>query len=148
MIVWKKSFTVLFLLLFFVMGNDVTVKAKTQQGTSEQPLINVQTRYTNTSSITVVLSFNNGKGTLSGSVYGKPGASSITGYAVLERLNSDGTYTEVASWTGLSATGNTLLFSKTYYVSRWYTYRLTLTATVYKDGVGETVSNAKSAYAS
>jgi hypothetical protein len=101
----------------------------------------------NVASVTVGLSFNSGKGALTGSVVGYTGATQITGNAVLERLNSNGTYTQVASWNNLYASGNMLFFSETYYVSRGYTYRLTLTTTTYIKGVGETVSGSHSAYA-
>jgi len=70
----------------------------------------------------------------------------ITGYAVLERLNSNGTYTQVTTWNNLSASGSFFMFDTSYYVSRGYTYRFTITATAYINGVGETVSGNKSMY--
>lgn len=68
-------------------------------------------------------------------------------YGSLIKKNSDSTYTAVKTWNGLeAATGNMLIFDSTYYVTTGYTYRLTITATVYRNGTGETVSGYFEAY--
>lgn len=97
-------------------------------------------RWTNTSYVKVKLSFSNGKGALGADVIGKPGASQITGTAELSRQNSNGTYTTVNTWDNLSSDSNILTFDATYYVATGYHYRLTVTATVYRNGTYETVS--------
>jgi len=109
--------------------------------------VTIYARWQNVTSLSVGLSFNNDKGSLSGSVIGYSGTTRITATAVLDRLNSNGTYTQMYSWNNLSSNNNYLIFNQTYYVARGYTYRLTFTPTVYKDGVGETVTDSKSAYA-
>ncbi|MGI6576550.1 MAG: hypothetical protein ACOX1Q_00590 [Eubacteriales bacterium] len=78
---------------------------------------------------------------------GKPGTDYITATVVLARKNANGSLTAVKTWSGLSATGDMLIFDGTYYVTTGYTYRLTITATVYRDGVGENVSGYFEAYA-
>jgi hypothetical protein len=136
---------VLVILLTMAVGNNIVARADTTP--SDTGIVGIDPYWANTDVLNVMLSFNNGQGALSGAVYGKPAATSITATAVLERLNTNGTYSTVYTWNNLSATGNTLLFSTTYYVTQGYTYRLTITATVYMNGVGETVSGYQSAYA-
>ena len=104
--------------------------------------------WTNTTSVNTNLSFNGGMGTCGAYVIGKSGTTQITGTAVLARKNSNGMYTTIKTWSGLKATGNILTFDETYYVTTGYTYRLTMTATVYLSGSGETVSSYFEAYAS
>ncbi len=105
-----------------------------------------QLRWDYTSLVGVSLSIRNGKATLSANVDGYDGVTKITADAILERKNSDGTYTELASWDDISTDGKHLGWSAVRYVSSGYTYRFTLNATVYKDGVGEDVSGTKSMY--
>jgi len=123
----------------------VQANAQSTHDNLENSDIPVQLRWTHISVINVYLLFNNGKGTLSASVIGQPGTTRITGNAVLERINPDGT---VASWLNLSANGDSLDWGQTYYVTRGFTYRLKFTATVYRNGTSETASNSITAYAS
>ena len=109
--------------------------------------IAIEPYWTNTVDITVSLAINSGQCAIDCGTTGQTGTTSITGSAVLERLNTDGTYSLVYSWNNLSTTGTVLNFSTTYYVTRGYTYRLTFTSTVYRNGIGETVSSNKSTYA-
>lgn len=104
--------------------------------------------WTNTSSLQITLSINSGKASCAGVVIGQPGTTKITGSATLARYNSDGTLTNIKTWSDLSVDGDILLFGNTYYVSRGYTYRLTITATVYRNGTAETVSGSHDTYAS
>lgn len=94
--------------------------------------------------MTICLSITDGKAVLSTAVDGYSGVNKITAVAVLERLNSNGTYTEIERWDNLSSDGRYLDWSATRYVAKGYTYRFKLTATVYKNGVGEVVSGSKS----
>lgn len=105
----------------------------------------VLARWSNISDVTVVLSITNGKAVLTGSVTGYSGTTKITGVSVLERLNSDGTYTEIERWDNISADNWFLDWSATRYVATGYTYRFTFIPTVYRNGVCETVSGSKSA---
>lgn len=105
-------------------------------------------QWVNTTSVKVNLSFDGSKAICGACVIGKANTSKITGTVVLARKNSDGTYTTVKKWSDLKAAGDKLIFDKTYYVSKGYTYRLTITSTVYRNGSGETVSGSYGAYAS
>jgi len=142
----EKCFTVL--LLFTLLASSICLAASASETTKSIVDEPVQLRWTNISSISVNLAFNNGKGTLWATVVGQTGTTKITGYAVLDRLNSDNTYTKINTWDNLKADCNILDFNETYYVTRGYTYRLTITPTVYRNGIGETASSSKSAYAS
>ena len=149
----KKGVIILFALMSLIMCLSTTVSVKTAQAAelmADQRNVSdpAPTRWSNLVSILVVLGFDNGKGSLSATVIAQPETSRITGSALLERLNSDNTYTKIESWDGLSSSGDTMRFSANYYVARGYTYRFTFTATAYINGVGETASISKSTYAS
>ena len=135
--VWKRFIAVVLSLILSTMLG-LTALAET---------VGIDPYWTNVASLDVGLSFTNGKGAIFGSVYGYNGTTKITANAVLECLNSNGTYTRIASWSNYSSSTYYLLIDETYYVSRGYTYRLTITATVYINGVGETVSGSHLAYA-
>jgi hypothetical protein len=104
-------------------------------------------RWSSTSSIDINLSFNGSKAICGACVQGWSDVKKITGTAVLSRKNSNGTYTTVKTWNNLNVAGNRLIFDNIYYVTRGYTYRLTITATVYRNGIGETVSGYFENYA-
>ena len=106
----------------------------------------IQLRWSNFCSLCVGLLFENGKGYLAFSIIAQPDTTKITANAVLERLNSNGTYTQVASWKDISKNATDLDWNTSYYVTRGYTYRLTVTATSYRNGVTETISGSKSMY--
>jgi hypothetical protein len=105
---------------------------------------NIQPFWSNTSDMMVVLSITDGKAVLSASVDGYSGVTEIIAVAVLERKNHDGSYTEIERWDDISDDYKWLDWTGTRYVATGYTYRFTFTATVYKNGAGETVSGSKS----
>ena len=88
-------------------------------------------RWDNISRITAGLSMNGNSANCSGIVKGAAGTSGVSGSATLYRVDSAGniTYTE-KTWPNLYASGDTLIFSGSYYVSKGYYYRLVLTGTV------------------
>jgi len=131
----------LVIILCFIFGGTALAADANLQST-------VSPNWTNTTSVNVNLSFSGGRGSCGAYVIGKSGTTQITGTVVLARKNSNGTYTAIKTWSGLKATGNILTFDETYYVTTEYTYRLTMTATVYLSGSGETVSSYFEAYAS
>jgi len=88
----------------------------------------------------VNLSIDGSKAVCGALVIGKVSIIKITGTVVLSKKNANGTYTSVKSWSGLETTGNMLILDKVYYVSTGYTYRLTITSTVYNNGIGETLT--------
>lgn len=82
--------------------------------------------WTNTSSVTVSISFS--------------GTTKITADFVLERKNSNGTYTVVKTFPTKTTNSASLRFSDTATITTGYTYRLSLSATVTRNGTNETVS--------
>ena len=95
----------------------------------------------NTAIISVSLLINNsGRATMSGSVIGHPGTTSITVNAVLERANPNGTFTHIAAFNNINVESNIWVWERPHYVARGHNYRLTLTATVVRNGTSEVVS--------
>ena len=117
----------------------VPVTSATQPG--------IQPFWSNTSDMGVGFTITDGKAELGAWVECYSGVTKITVVAVLERLNSNGTYTEIEYWDNISSNIRDLLWGSTRYVAKGYTYRLTFTATVYKNGNGEEVSGSKIAKA-
>ena len=103
-----------------------------------------QPRYSDNHRITLSLTFSSSKGaTCYGKITGAAGTTSITNCTV---TLTDGDGNQVKSWNNLSATGTTLIFSKTASgVTQGETYTLSVTATVYRNGSSETVSDSVTA---
>lgn len=137
----KKCVPLLMILVLCLSYKSVAFAADTYTQTPVSP------QWTNTDVVNLSLSFSGSKGSCGACVIGKTGTTEITGTVVLSRKNSDGTYTAVKTWNSLNATGNMLIFDSTYYVTTGYTYRLAITAAVYRNGTGETVSGSYEAYA-
>ena len=146
MTIGKKCITLLFaFILCFLSGGDALAANKSAYLASKSS-DNISILWENTTLIDMNLSFDGGKAICGILVLGRPNTSQITATAKLERKNSNGTYTEEKTWTGLFAAGDMLLVDKSYYVSKGYTYRLSITATVYRYGFGETVSGSYENY--
>lgn len=143
----KKCIFLLCLLVFcFLLGGEAIAAT----GNSSVPLMGSGTpglQWINTTSVNINLSFNGSRATCGACVIGSVNASNITGTVVLARRNSNGTYTTVKKWRNIRAAGNKLFFDKIYYVSKGYTYRLSITSTIYQNGSGETVNGSYKAYA-
>jgi len=142
----KCTFIMCLVISCFLMGGDAfasTDYSNVPVNTLDLPSV----RWSSTSSIDINLSFDGSKAICGACVQGWSDVKNITGTAVLSRKNSNGTYTTVKTWNNLNVAGNRLIFDGRYYVSRGYTYRLTITATVYRNGVGETVSGYFENYA-
>jgi len=143
MIVGKKKLMSI-LLVLIVLTSSMTTYAAPNILKSK---VDIQPFWENASKVTVDLSIKDGKAVLSSVINGYSGVNKITANAVLERLNTNGTYTVIEQWDNLSIDSGKLTWTATRYVTKGYTYRLTLTAIVYKNGVGETVSGSMSAAA-
>lgn len=143
MIVSKKGLMPIVLALIMILTSSI-VNASSQITEAEAEM---QPLWQNISDVTVNLSITNGKAELAAAVDSYQGVNKITATAVLERLNSNGTYTEISRWDNLRSDTWYLNWTSTRYVARGYTYRFKFTATAYKDGIGETVSASKSARA-
>ncbi len=140
----KKGFSLfLAVALCFSMGGV----ASAGEGINQELDASIGILWTNTALVSVDLSFDGGRGVCGAYVLGKSETSHITATVVLARKNTDGSLMSIKTWSGLSASGDLLLFDGTYYVTTGYTYRLTITATVYRYGVAETVSGYYEAYA-
>lgn len=123
----------------FLTENVTVLAANNPSHTSGHLIDSVEPVWDNTSSVEVNLSIDGSKAICGALVIGKVSTTKITGTVVLSKKNSNGTYTSVKTWSGLETTGNMMIFDKTYYISTGYTYRLTITSTVYNNGIGETV---------
>jgi len=139
MIAKKKMMSVIFAVLILLTSSTAAYAVV------PKALMDVQPFWVNTAAMTVVLSITNGKAVLSASVEAYSGTTKITAVAVLERLNSDGTYTEQERWDNISSDNRDLDWTSTRYVTKGYTYRFTFTPTITRNGVSETVSGSKSA---
>lgn len=93
----------------------------------------------NVASISVILTINNGRAIVGGTVVANSGTTSITVNATLDRVNPNGTTTHINSWNNLRTNGSTWAWEATHMVARNHDYRLTLTATAVRNGVSETV---------
>lgn len=133
---------VMLLLIFTFAGQSLAVGYETNDGFAI-----ITPQWVNTDQVVTSLAFESSKSICSAFVIAKAGTSQITGTVILDRLNPSGTYTTVKTWNSLIAYGNYLEFNETYYVSTGYTYRLTLTTIVYRNGTSETISTSTSAYA-
>ncbi|ATW26328.1 hypothetical protein [Candidatus Formimonas warabiya] len=94
----------------------------------------------NTDSIKAELSFSGAEANAYARVLGKVGVTKITATVTLQRKSTSGTLTTVKTWSGLEEMGNELVCNESYYVTRGYTYRLTISAKVYKGADYESVS--------
>ena len=113
-----------------------------QESTDTLPPFTINTdvspQWTNINDIQLDLYFENGEAGCSGIITGASGTSSITATFKLERKNSSGWSLE-KSWKK-NSDDESLSFYGTEDVSRGYTYRLTVTTNVTRNGVTETAS--------
>ena len=139
MIAFKRKTVALLLVLLMLFSAGGAVMAAEQEAVTT-PSAGMGIMWVNTSTLYVTLSFSGSRAICGAYVLGVSGTTEISGSATLARKNSNGTYTTVKSWNNLYAADDILTFDGSWYVSTGYTYRLTITATVYRNGVGETVS--------
>ncbi len=144
MIAQKKKWMSVLLMVMVILTSGITVYAAPNPPETQAK---VQPYWSNTFDMSVWLSIDDGKAMFDASVTGYSGVTKITAKAVLERINSDGSTVEIDRWDNISSDSRFLDWGSTRYVAKGYTYRLTFTATVYKNGVGEVVSGSKSAQA-
>jgi len=110
--------------------------------------IPIEPFWQHTVSMFVSLDIVNGRATMAGSVTGRVGTERISVDALLERVNPDGTTTQLGSWRNLQSTGFFWAWERVHHVTRGHDYRLTLTATVFRNGTSETVSTSRTSWAS
>jgi len=148
MVVRIKKGTCILLVTILCLSAGITVNAE-----NFASLFNykngggLELQWTHVESVSVWLTIPNGKALCSSIVNGQPGTTRITGIAVLSRKNANNTYTKVKTWSNLETLGSRLIFDETYFVATGHTYRLTMTATVYRNGDNETITEYYDAYA-
>ena len=96
-------------------------------------------RYLNVSDISMSLTFSGTTATCITAVTGKPGTTRITIAMTLYRKSTSGTLTQVQDWPAEGSNSRTFQMRKTATVTRGYTYRLTATVKVTRNGVTETI---------
>jgi 4-aminobutyrate aminotransferase-like enzyme len=134
----RKTAALLLVLLMLFSAGGAAMAAEQEPVTA--PSGNMGIMWVNTSTLYVTLSFSGSQAVCGAYVLGVSGTTEISGSATLARKNSNGTYTTVKTWNNLYAADDILTFDGSWYVTTGYTYKLTFTATVYRNGVGETVS--------
>ena len=136
-----RMFITLCILSLLSLIAPIHVYAEAETVAHEEAYIELEPLWDNTARMSVGLLINNsGRATMSGSVIGNPGTTSITVNAVLQRVNSNGTLTHIASFNNIRAEGEIWVWERPHYVARGHDYRLTLTATVVRNGTSEVVS--------
>jgi len=107
----------------------------------------INPNWVNVAVISADLAITNGRANMAGRVVGNVGTQSITVNATLERANPNGTFTHIASWNNLRSNNSIWTWDRNHYVARGHDYRLTLTATVVRNGISEVVSESMTARA-
>jgi len=101
----------------------------------------VELLWENVASIFLDMKFSNGIITSTGTVTGKSGTTAISATFILERRNTNGTFTEVDRWTANHGSITMLLStSRSTRNQSAGTYRLSVIATVTRNGKLETVT--------
>lgn len=141
----KRLFVALFLVALATVGFTVHAYASTSTNSTNDrqihDFIEIEPFWANIISRSINLSFNNnGRATMSGVIHANAGTTKITANAVLERVNPNGTFTRVASFNNLISTSEMWVWERNHYVVRGHSYRLTITATVVRNGISETIS--------
>lgn len=145
----KKILVAICLIVLTTVGLSTHAYAQTSEHLAGDKnhiaFVEIEPLWANTAFMSINLHINNnGRATMSGSVVGNVGTTSITVNAVLERVNPNGTFTHIASFNNLRTESDIWVWERTHYVARGHLYRLTLTATVVRHGVSEVVSISRS----
>lgn len=140
----RKIITILSLILVLAMGscpNLYAAKADVMQRMKGT----ITLQYVNSYEPKAFLGFTGNTAECDAYVGVKPGVTKVDGTLKLQRVNSNGTYTQVNVWAA-STSGSDLYMSQSATVTAGYTYVLTFTAKVYKGSSYETVSTQTSGY--
>ena len=139
----KSKFTTLLLtVLLLSISMTVVVQATTISAISSNTLIDetivITPFWENANDITLGLSFSDGEAVCSGIIGGKSGTTSISATFKLEQKTLFG-WSVVKTWNE-SVKGSLLTFSGRTSVTKGNIYRLSVSATVVRNGTSETVS--------
>lgn len=135
----KRIFTAFFSLIMVFSISALPTQAIAQDTIAQETTI-IAPRWTNCASIALAMSYSDGTISWSGSIQGYRDTTKITANYTLEKRNSNGKYTFVDSWTGLSGTRYILNSSGSASDTKG-TYRLTLSGTVQTDTYSESISS-------
>ena len=132
------------LMIFGLALIMLAVPMSAQASQSAEQILNdyqiVTPNWENVNNISLDLYFQNGQAKCVGIVRGAVGTTSINATFTLERRTLFG-WSRVASW-DRSSTTSTLTFHGAAAASRGNTYRFSVTATVVRNGVSETVTTS------
>jgi hypothetical protein len=128
----KRRLCVLITLLFVITALPVGVLAAPPGG--------IILMWENAVDVTLKLAIESGIAICSVQVTGILGTSNITATLYLQHKNSDGTFSNVETWSGLSSSGLLLTFGDAYSLTSTGTYRLICNASVTKGGYTEPIS--------
>lgn len=135
------SFCVCFVLLAGFIGSYSAVAVEQK----EKDII-VEPFWENAAVINLDMTFSNGTITSTGVVVGRAGTTAVSATFVLAQRNTNGTFTEVDRWTARNGNNATrLTTSRTTRNLSTGTYRLSVTASVVRNGSVEIVSGNHSA---
>ena len=135
----KKAISMICLMLFISVGFDLSVYGKDENQNSKE-IVEITPFWQNIAMIVVDLFIdNNGRAVMEGFVVGNMSTTSITVNASLDRVNANGTLTNIASFNNLVGQGNMWAWDAVRMVARGHYYRLTLTVTAVRHGISETV---------
>jgi hypothetical protein len=123
----------------FTFENNIPIEVK--------PALNQIVPYwENADDVKLNLSFSSGVANCTLNVLGKQNVSKITADMRLYRINSNGSYSSVASWRSITAYGSSLNATRLSGITPGYTYRLEADIKVYNGSNVEDISLYKEGY--
>lgn len=126
--------TVILLVAGILLISSLLVPVNAATDTTVTPL------WENTMEVSGNIVFDGTTGTYSMWIEGDPGVSKITATATLYRKNGAGEWIEIPTdWSYIEYSDSLFIGEDFTAVSGW-TYKVTLSTTVYKNGVGETIT--------
>lgn len=136
---YMRKLVALLCAVVMVVGLGVTASAFVSPDT-------MQPNYVNTASVKSVLTFSGALAECEASVTGLSGTTLITATIKLDKINSNGTLSNVETWSGLYAKGDYLSFMDSRNCVRGNTYRMTVDTIVTRNGYIERIVTSVDKY--
>ena len=138
----KKKVSIVVLCVCLVVG--VVGLSPSATAAELPPYMGIDPFWDNTASISLIMSFSNGRITSEGTVIGQNGTTGITASFTLSRQNANGTFTVVDTWSAVNNSTMTMFLSSSRTTANQTagTYRLSITTRVTRNGTTETVSES------
>ena len=131
-----KRIVVVVVIFGFVVGIMPLAYAREQKES-----IGIEPFFTHIDRVNATLSIDsNGLATMTGLVVGHAGTTQISANVVLYRVETNGTTTNIHSFAVTSTTSSIWLWEGTRFVVRGHTYRITVYASVHRNGAIESVA--------